>query len=150
MVTKIVLRISVFMPCFLASFRRASCNDWSFFKSSGILVVLYLLEVPTKLSFHEAPTSHHLPFVSTLRISSKLTRNASVLRTVRFLDNPFRNFFIFETISLSPCPPAVWLFLILLFFTLAIVSSMNLWRVLKNVLLCVWAWFLVHDSLLTI
>jgi len=133
--------MSVFMPCFLASFSRAftspsclvdACLDPSFRSTSGS-------------PFHAAPTSHHLPLVSAECKSSRFTRSGScgttgrwksILRygkpnqnssRCRVLPSPVRNFF--KRSVVSPRTRCAVARLVLLFFKLVNVSNMK--RVLE-------------------
>lgn len=69
--TKMLLRISVFIPCFRANFM-------SLFSCSAATTALVGFLFSTSGSpVHAAPTSHHFPLFSAERRSSRVTRKGS-------------------------------------------------------------------------
>ena len=73
-ITKTLLRMSVFIPCFLASFNRSFSGLAVVVSGSGFLDS----NRSTKgLPRHAARTSHHFPFVSASRRSFNETRKGS-------------------------------------------------------------------------
>jgi hypothetical protein len=101
MMIKILRRISVFMPCFLANLISSSWSSVPSRSSSSssstaaaifafFFALVSSVDLLASISFclstrglpaHAAPTSHHLPLVSAFRRSSSVTRIGSWART---------------------------------------------------------------------